>query len=391
MTRDLLLVSISLFTWGVGEGMYFYFQPLYLEKLGATPFIIGAILSANGIAMTLAQIPGGYLADRYGPRPLMWAAWIMGAISTTIMAFSGSLPMFVAGYLLYGLTSSVLAPMNSYITRVRGTWPVQRALTFPSAMFHLGAVIGPIIGGWVGEQYSFSMVYKISAGIFFLSSAVILCIRPVQPTPNTQVVKNGSLLQNRAFLVMLGLVFASMTVLYLPLSLTPNFLQNQIGLDLRAIGYLGSVGSLGNAVFALVLGSLHPSTGFIIGQTFVALAALLFRVGKVIPAFAGGYFFFGGYRLSRSMVLALTRDLVHPSEIGLAYGFIETANALSVILAPFLAGILYEWNPVAMYSYGLLAITAVLLVSVLSVPRLLHSHAARQRNGLSLEEESHAH
>src|SRR5512146_2396000 len=149
--RDLLVMALSLFTWGVGEGMFIYFQPLYLQKWGANPLEIGAILSLMGIAMAVAQAPAGYLADRVGARPVMWSSWVLGTIAAVMMALAGSLPVFVAGMLTYGLTSFVVAPMNSYIASVRGRWSVERALTIVSAMFHLGAVAGPLIGGLVGE------------------------------------------------------------------------------------------------------------------------------------------------------------------------------------------------------------------------------------------------
>jgi hypothetical protein len=31
MTRDLILVALSLFAWGLGEGMFIFFQPIYLR------------------------------------------------------------------------------------------------------------------------------------------------------------------------------------------------------------------------------------------------------------------------------------------------------------------------------------------------------------------------
>jgi len=35
MSIDFILVNLSLITWGIGEGAFMYFQPLYLEELGA--------------------------------------------------------------------------------------------------------------------------------------------------------------------------------------------------------------------------------------------------------------------------------------------------------------------------------------------------------------------
>lgn len=108
MTRDLSLVAISMLTWGLGEGMFVYFQSLYLQQWGAEPVAIGGILGAFGIAMAVAQTPAGYLTDRLGARPLMWFTWILGAASAWIMALAGSLPVFILGLLLYGLTAAAM-------------------------------------------------------------------------------------------------------------------------------------------------------------------------------------------------------------------------------------------------------------------------------------------
>src|SRR5512135_756529 len=113
MSRDLILLGFSLMTWGVGEGMFLIFQPLYLQQLGATPVTIGAIIGAAGIAMTVAHIPAGHLADRIGRKPVLLAAWLIAIIATWLMALSRSLPLFVLGMLVYGLTTFVSSPMNS--------------------------------------------------------------------------------------------------------------------------------------------------------------------------------------------------------------------------------------------------------------------------------------
>jgi MFS family permease len=86
LSPSLILVGVSLFTWGIGEGMFLYFVPLYLEQLGAAPFVIGTVFGAFGFAMLLAHIPAGYLSDKVGRRPLIRAAWILGLVATWVMA-----------------------------------------------------------------------------------------------------------------------------------------------------------------------------------------------------------------------------------------------------------------------------------------------------------------
>jgi MFS family permease len=363
-------MAIALFTWGVGEGMFLIFQPIYLQQWGADPIEIGAILGMMGISMTVAQAPAGYLADRVGSRPVMWASWVLGTIAAVMMAMAGTLTLFVIGLLTYGLTSFVVAPMNSYITSVRGKWSVQRSLTLVSAMFHLGAVAGPIIGGIIAEAVGLQNVYRISAGIFLVSTLVVLMARraPVEELTEIQM-QRPSLLRNPRFIGLLVLIFLTMLTLYLPQPLTPNYLQNQQGFSLRTIGQLGAVGSLGNAVLLLGLGHLSAPAGFLVGQAFLGLFALFMWQGQGAFPFYIGYFFIGGYRLSRSMALAYARSLVKSNEVGFAFGLVETGNAIATIVAPPLAGYLYSRDPQLIYMITIAAVVVMLFANFILLPK----------------------
>ena len=363
--RDLLLVALSLFFWGIGEGMFAYFQPIYLQQWGADPLMIGGILGALGISMTVAQAPAGYLADRIGPRPVMWSSWILGTLAATTMALAGSLPLFVAGMLMYGLTSFVVAPMNTYLASARGSWSLERALTVPSAMFNLGMVIGPILGGLVAEASGIRHIYAISSGIFILSTVIVLFARREPSDAHNEVTaQRPNLLRNPRFLGLLGLIAMTTFALYIPQPLTPNFLQNQAGLSLKTIGQLGSVGSLGNTLVVLSLGSLKAPAGFLIGQILMGLFALIMWRGSSTTWFAVGYFFIGGFRLTRAMALAYARYFIRSTETGLAFGVIETANGIPIILAPLVAGVLYTAGPRLMYLVSLILIVCLVIANL---------------------------
>jgi len=366
MNRNLLLVALSLFTWGAGEGLFIYFQPLYLQQWGADPVMIGGIFGAMGIAMAVSQIPAGYLSDRYGARSLMWASWLLGTTSAWMMALAKTLPVFVVGLILYGLTSFVMAPMNSYITKVRGNWSVGRALTFCSGLYNLGAVLGPVTGGFIADRLGLRTVYLIAAVIFVISTLIIL-FASKNPEPHhadQESSNNMGLLKNSRFLMFLGITLVTMFALYLPQPFTPNFLQNQQGFSLTTIGLFGAIGSLGNAFATLALGSLRPIVGFLVGQAWVLLFSIIYLSADLPFWFGFGYFFIGGYRLCRSMVLAIARTLVHPRQTGLAYGMVETMNAIAIVVAPVLAGILYRRNPYLNYSVSIGLISAVILLNL---------------------------
>jgi MFS family permease len=369
VSSSLLLVGISLLTWGLGEGMFLYFVPLYLQQLGAEPFVIGTVYSAFGFAMLLAHIPAGYLSDKIGRRPLIRAAWIMGLVATLAMALGSSLELFVVGFVLYGVTGFVSSPLFSYVTAARGKLTAGRAMTLTSAMYNLGAVLGPISGGWIGEHYSLRTIFVYASGVFAVSTLLVLFLKPQPRDPHDEQNNPRTLLANTRFLGYLGVIFFVMFAMYLPQTLTPNFLQNERAIMLGQMGTIGSIGNLGNVIFNLVLGQFSSGVGFALGQACVALFALLIWQGTGEYWYMLGYFVMGGYRAARMLAMAQVRVLIHPSQMGLAYGMSEAGNAMALILAPLLAGYLYDKDPASIYSVSLLLITIGVIVSLIFASR----------------------
>ncbi len=367
---NVLRVAISLGVWGVGEGMFFYFQSIYLENLGVSKTVLGLLLGLSGLFMALSHTPAGYLSDRIGPRPVMWGSWFLGIISCGIMAVSGSLEVFLLGMFIYSTTAFGMAPMNSYLSRMRGEWSVARALTFCSAVYNVGAILGPMLGGMIAEQFNIPTIYKIATLVFIVSTGVILTIQRLPAEHHSGAGPNGHILQNQRFLVFLGMVFATQFALYLPQALTPNYLQFEHGLSNSQIGQIGSITNLGNAVIMILLGNLVPGKGVLIGQALVILYNLLLWRGSEIGWFALGSFFASGHRLSRSMLMAFVRPFLRDSQLGLAFGLVETVNGLTVLAAPSLAGLLYDHSAVLPYQVSLMLIALTLIANMLLLPRL---------------------
>lgn len=372
MSRNLVIIAISMVAWGIGESAFIAFQPLYLQKLGASPVQIGAIFGAVGLAGTLTHIPAGFLADRVGRRPLMWAGWIQGLITTWIMALANSLTGFALGMVLYGMTMYVMSPVNSYVTAARGRLSVARAITLISAAYNLGAIIGPFIGGWLGERYGFRSIFIYAGCVFIISSAVILFIHPQPRETLPPTERSTHLFKNTRYLIYLPVMFLVIFATYLPQPLSPNFLQNQRALSLENIGQLYAFMGLGIVAFNLILGQLNAHLGFLVSQLAVGAFAWLIWHGNGGAHNDGGmiiyslaYFLVGGFRTLRAMVVALARPLVHQSDMGLAYGLLETAAAIAMILAAPLAGALYAHNPSSMYPVSLGLIFLALLVSTI--------------------------
>jgi MFS family permease len=357
MPRELILIATALLTWGFGEGLFLFFQPLYLQSLGANPVQIGAILGGWGAAMTISHLPAGYLADRIGRRPLLVAAWLVGTTTAWLMATARSLPVFTAALILYGLTSFVVAPLNSYITAARGKLSVARAITLISAAFNTGAILGPRLGGYIADRAGLQSIYLVSASIFTFSTLFIFFIKPQAVEKAYPISIGRGFPIQKPFMIFLLVIFLTMFALYLPQPLASNFLQDQHGFTFGQIGQLGSLSSLGIVFMNLALGQIDARLGFLIAQAAVGAFALALWKGSGMPLFMAAYFLLGGYRAARSLATALSRNLVHASKMGLAYGLVETAAGGAMFLAPPLAGIIYRSNP-----YNVFGLSAAMVV-----------------------------
>src|SRR5512143_479320 len=358
--RDLAIVAISEFIWGLGEGLFIFFLPLTLQRWNTDAVHIGAILSMIGVMMAIVQVPAGYFSDRFGARPLIFAFLLLGIASAIVMAASRSLPVFVAGLLAYGCTSFISAPMNSYVTSLRGSWTIQRAVTFRAGAFQVGAILGPILGGWIANTAGLSIVFRYSAGLFLASTLVMSLARRSFVLEHQEAsIHLVSPIANPRFLGSLAVVFFTIIAIEVPQQLTSLYLQNVHHISIQQIGTMGTIASIGTAIIMFSLGNLRVSTGMLIGQLLLAGFALLMWQGQSAIAYFVGYFFVGGYHLYRSMALAFSRSLVKVGDTGLAYGLVETGNALAVVVAPLAAGFLNNYRPEAVYiaSLGALVIT----------------------------------
>jgi MFS family permease len=293
----------------------------------------------------------------------MVAAWATGTVTCWIMAIANTLTFFTIGLLFYGTTLFVMSPLTSYLTVARGKLSVGRVITLMSAGFNLGAVLGPIIGGRIGDIYGLRYSYFAAGVIFFLSLIVISFISP-QPVEKQAPSQDGTRwYMSSRYLVYMGVIFFAFFAMYLAQPLTPNYLSNQGGYDLSQIGILFSVSSIGVVVLNLVLGSLPALTGFLLAQLAVALFTLILWWGTGFAWYVVGFFMLGGFRTARNLGVAQVRQLVPSAKMGLAYGVTETVAGTAVVLAPILAGVLYTQNPILMYAIGFGLLVVYILIS----------------------------
>jgi len=255
-------------------------------------------------------------------------------------------------------TSFVTVPLYSYITSARGHLSVGRALTLNSVFFNLGYIAGPLIGGYIGGRYSLQANFQIASVIFIFSTAFIFIIRaqPIEkPAENTPATGMRDLWRS-SYGRYVGLIFFIVFGLYLPQPLAQNFLQNERGLSLTIIGQLLAIRGTGMVLLNLVIGQLNEKVGFVLSQVSVGLFTIFIWLGTGLPYYFAGYLLIGGYGTARGLAIAQGRTLVQSSNMGVAYGMLETAMASAIVLGPPLAGLLYEYQPEMIYIFSLVLI-----------------------------------
>ncbi len=370
MNRNLFFIAIALLLWGLGEGMFFNFVPIRLEN----EFLldkqqVGFALGAFGFFMAITHIPGGHLADRIGRRPLLITAWLFGVISTLMMGVAKSLPVYLVGLFAYGITAFVASPLGSYVTAARGKWEVGTALSLTTATFNLGMSLGPVTGGWIAEHYGMNSSYLAAFGTFVISTLFVIFIEAQPIDRHDPAAPPTNLWNNTRFLNFVAIFAFAVFAMYLAQPLTPNFLKGVRGLTLSETGWVFSAGALGNSLLAMFFSRFNPRRGFLFAQMLVALFALLIWQGAGLPVFMLGYFLLGGFRAARPMAMAQARSLVHDSQMGLAYGTMETVGSIIFIIAPPIAGFIFERDPFFVYPLAIGLIIVSIVVSYFFSPR----------------------
>lgn len=110
----------------------------------------------------------GLLSDRFGRRPVLLLSIAGLGIDFLFMALAPSLMLLFVGRIINGITAASFSTASAYVADV--TPPDERAKAFGmmGAAFGAGFLIGPGIGGFLGE-ISLRLPFYVAAGIALLN------------------------------------------------------------------------------------------------------------------------------------------------------------------------------------------------------------------------------
>src|SRR5580765_2612214 len=164
--------------------------PFYAERLGASPTVVGLLVSTYAACQLVAGPVLGQMSDRVGRRPLLLVSQMGTFIGFLMLAwagFIGLLWLVFVSRVIDGLTAGNLSLAQAYISDV--TVPEERAKSFGviGVAFGIGFLIGPAISGFL-SQFDYRMPILAAALMSFTSILATTFLLP--SVANVHAVRN---------------------------------------------------------------------------------------------------------------------------------------------------------------------------------------------------------
>src|ERR1700761_3565665 len=112
----------------------------------------------------------GSLSDRFGRRPVLVLSLAMLGVDYLITGLAPTIAWLFIGRFLSGIAGAAYPTANAYIADISP--PEKRAANFGlvGAAFGLGFVLGPALGGFVGEHFGLRAPFFVAAGLSFANA-----------------------------------------------------------------------------------------------------------------------------------------------------------------------------------------------------------------------------
>lgn len=251
LNPTILILAFVMVTNAVGYGIIIPLLYPLAERLELGTVGLGALMASFSLAQFLATPIIGRLSDRYGRKPLLMGSLFGTGVSMIMLALARTGTMFFAARVLDGLTGGNNSVAQAAVAD--STSPKQRASAFAllGAAYGFGFLIGPSIGGLLG-QYGLTIPFWAAAGMAFLGVVLgVLFMRETISEQNKQTVQTESLFRWKQLWHALRLPTVGGILL---ISLLVSFAQSGFIIGVQSVGY--HTLHLTTGQFGLLLGAI---------------------------------------------------------------------------------------------------------------------------------------
>lgn len=290
----------------------------------------------------------GNLSDKFGRRPVILISLFAFSLDYLLLAFAPTITWIFIGRIIAGLTGASITTASAYIADV--STPENRAKNFGmiGAAFGLGFIIGPVIGGVLGQYGSRIPFYAAAIlcllnflyGYFILPESLAIENRRAFDIKKANPV--GAFINLKKYPSIIGLVFAAFLVYVGSTAVQGNwsyYTMYKFQWDEKMVGIsLGAIGLFVGIVQGGLVRFINPKLG---NQKSIYLGMGLYAIGMFLFAFATQswmmFVFLIPYCLggiAGPAMQALIAKQVPANEQGAIQGTMASVMSASMIVGP---------------------------------------------------------
>ena len=158
--------------------------PSIAGNLGVSPAQGTWVITSFGVANAIALPLTGWLTQRFGAVRLFTASVLMFVLASMLCGLATSLEMLVAARVLQGFVAGPLMPLSQ--TLLMASYPrnqTGKALAFWGMTTLVAPVVGPLLGGWITDNFSWPWIFYINVPVGILAAFMIWSIYHRRETP----------------------------------------------------------------------------------------------------------------------------------------------------------------------------------------------------------------
>lgn len=168
------LISVSVMAATIMQALDSTIANVALPKmqgtLSATQDQMAWVLTSYIVAAAIMIPLTGWLAQRFGRKPVFLISIVGFTITSALCGIATTLPEIVLFRLLQGISGAALVPLSQAVLfDINPPENHGRAMALWGVGVTMGPIIGPALGGWLTDQYSWRWVFFINVPIGILA------------------------------------------------------------------------------------------------------------------------------------------------------------------------------------------------------------------------------